>query len=71
MTPSGTPTQAQTADTPEEAGNWFPENLALITHRLAEIATQKANKVKKSRLVPFQHTCSLKQNIKMSGLTPA
>ena len=58
MKPSGNETQPQTADALGEAGNWFPENLALITSRLKEISARNLH----SPAIPvavfdFDNTC--------------
>ena len=56
MTSSATTTPAQAADTSTEAGNWFPENLAQITHSLDAIAGQPGA-VTPVAVFDFDNTC--------------
>jgi phosphoserine phosphatase len=56
MTPSDNPTQLQTADAENEAGNWFPENLAQITRKLREITARPAM-ARPVAVFDFDNTC--------------
>lgn len=56
MTSSGTIPQAQAADNPIAAGDWFPENLAQITGKVAAIAAQPAT-APPVAVFDFDNTC--------------
>ncbi len=56
MTSLGTTKQAQATASSDEAGNWFPENLAQITGRLTAIAAQSATATPVA-VFDFDNTC--------------
>jgi phosphoserine phosphatase len=56
MKPSENEMQQQTADSLAEAGNWFPENLALLKNRLRAIAA-KNTPMKPVAVFDFDNTC--------------
>jgi hypothetical protein len=56
MTSSGTTRQAQSPETSNKEGNWFPENLAQITGRLQAIAAQPSA-IRSVAVFDFDNTC--------------
>jgi len=56
MTSSGTTPQAQAAATSDKAGNWFPENLAQITGKLATL-TARPSTTTPVAVFDFDNTC--------------
>jgi len=56
MTSSGTTTPAQATTTSDEAGNWFPENLAQICNRLTA-TTAQSSAVPPVAVFDFDNTC--------------